>query len=126
LGDLKDYKLDGMRSFFDVLDDAQRSGNPSRAADERRAELVPISTVRQIHVDLLGFKEQFVARFDALESKLDAKFNAYRAKFDRLGAKRDRLGEKLDAKLESKFNTIESKVDAMPRALAKVVKRTKK
>ena len=66
--------------------------------------LIPL--VRQVHLDLLGFKED-----------VDERFNAVDARFDRLETKVDRM----DAKFTQRFGSLEAKVDAMPRAVAEIV-----
>jgi len=81
---------------------------------------VLISIVRQVHVDLLGFQEQVVARFDALENKLDAKFDRLDARLDRLDAKVSGLDAKFGG-LDTKFDALNAKLDAMPRAVAEIV-----
>jgi uncharacterized protein YdcH (DUF465 family) len=55
--------------------------------------LIPL--VRQVHLDLHGFKEEVYERFNAVD-----------ARFDRL---------------ESKVDKLDSKVEAMPRAVAETV-----
>jgi hypothetical protein len=70
--------------------------------------LIPI--VRQVHLDLLGFKEDVDARFGSLESKFDTKFASLENKVDRM-----------DAKFTRKFSELDAKVDAMPRAVAEIV-----
>jgi hypothetical protein len=66
----------------------------------------PIPLVRQVHLDLLGFKED-----------VDERFNAVDARFDRLEIKVDRM----DTRFTERFGSLEAKVDAMPRAVAEIV-----
>jgi uncharacterized protein YlxW (UPF0749 family) len=76
--------------------------------------LIPL--VRQIHLDLLGFKEDVDRRFKTTDAKIDR----LDAKVDRLDAKVDRLDAKVD-QLNAKVNQLDAKVDAMPRAVAEIV-----
>ena len=70
--------------------------------------LLPL--VRQIHLDLLGFKEEVDERFDAIDVKFTRKFEHVDARFDRL-----------EAKVGGEFSRLEAKIDAMPRAVAETV-----
>jgi outer membrane murein-binding lipoprotein Lpp len=86
-----------------------------------------LPTVRQIHLDLLGFKEDVGARFDRMDAKFTHKFDSLDAKFDglatevgRLGAQVNRFDAKVD-RLDAKVNGLDAKVDAMPRAVAEIV-----
>ena len=63
--------------------------------------LIPL--VRQIHLDLLGFKDDVDQSFEALDRKFTQKF------------------DHLDAKFTRKFDQLDAKVDAMPRAVAEIV-----
>jgi chaperonin cofactor prefoldin len=65
-----------------------------------------LPTLRQVHLDLLGFKDEVGARFTLLENKVDS-----------LESKVDRM----DAKFTRKFSDLDAKVDAMPRAVAEIV-----
>jgi hypothetical protein len=67
--------------------------------------LLPLT--RQIHRDLLGFKEEVAGRFQAMDAKID-----------RLEAKMDAKIDRLEAKMDAKFESFEA---AMPRAVAETV-----
>jgi len=70
--------------------------------------LLPL--VRQIHLDLLGFKEE-----------VDEQFQAMDAKIDRLEGKMEGRFNQLESRVDARFNQLESRVDAMPRAVAETV-----
>jgi hypothetical protein len=80
--------------------------------------LIPL--IRQVHLDLLGFKGDVDTRFTSLENKVDG----LDAKFTSLDNKVDRMDDKFTRKfseLDSKVNRLDAKVDAMPRAVAEIV-----
>lgn len=84
---------------------------------------VLISTVRQIHLDLLDFKSGVEARFNALESRFDClecKFDRLEGKIDSLGARVDGLANDVD-RICAQFDRLNAKVDAMPRVIAEIV-----
>jgi len=84
---------------------------------------VLISTVRQIHLDLLDFKRGVEARFNAVESR----FDCLECKFDRLEGKVGSLGAKVDGltskagRICAQLERLNAKLDAMPRAVAEIV-----
>src|SRR5438093_11590299 len=80
--------------------------------------LIPI--VRQVHLDLLGFKEDVDARFTSLESRVDQMDAKFTHKFDHLDAKFDGLAAEV-GRLGAQVNRLDAKVDAMPRAVAEIV-----
>jgi uncharacterized coiled-coil protein SlyX len=80
--------------------------------------LIPV--VRQVHLDLIGFKEDVDARFTSLENR----FTSLENKVDRMDDKFTRKFGELDSKvnrLDAKVNGLDVKVDAMPRAVAEIV-----
>jgi uncharacterized coiled-coil protein SlyX len=83
-----------------------------------------LPTVRQIHLDLLGFKGDVDARFDRMDAKFTHKFDTLDAKFthkfDTLDAKFDGLATEV-GRLGAQVNRLDAKVDAMPRAVAEIV-----
>jgi polyhydroxyalkanoate synthesis regulator phasin len=92
--------------------------------------LIPI--VRQVHLDLLEFKEQVEHRSEAIDDKftrkidgLNTKFIGLNTKFDGLGAKFDRLAVEV-GRLDTKMLRFEAKIDALPRTIAKIVADTRK
>lgn len=74
--------------------------------------LLPL--VRQIHLDLLGFKEQIEERFEYV----DERFEQTNDKIDHLDARIDAKIERLEARMDMKFKRLE---DSMPRAVAETV-----
>jgi|SRR5215475_9699098 len=80
--------------------------------------LIPV--VRQVHLDLLGFKEQVEQRFEQVDRRfdvMDRRFDGLEAKFD---AKFDGLAAEV-GRLGAQVNRLDAKVDAMPRAVAEIV-----
>jgi chaperonin cofactor prefoldin len=92
----------------------QRVTSLERRMSEMEGQLgFLLPTSRQVHLDLLGFKEDVDARF----TKVDARFTSLENKVDSLENKVDRM----DAKFTRKFSELDAKVDAMPRAVAEIV-----
>src|SRR5262245_10562819 len=82
-----------------------------------------LPTLRQVHLDLLGFKENVEQRFEKVGRRFDAmdsKFDAMDHKFDGLDAKVDGLAVEV-GRLGAQVNRLDAKVDAMPRAVAEIV-----
>jgi hypothetical protein len=82
-----------------------------------------IPTLRQVHLDLLGFKEQVEQRFE----KVDRRFDAMDRRLDAMDGKVDGLDAKVDGvavevgRLGAQVQRLDAKVDAMPRAVAEIV-----
>jgi chaperonin cofactor prefoldin len=92
----------------------QRVTSLERRMSEMEGQLgFLLPTLRQVHLDLLGFKEDVDARF----TKVDARFTSLENKVDSLENKVDRM----DAKFTRKLSDLDAKVDAMPRAVAEIV-----
>ena len=66
--------------------------------------------VRQIHLDLLGFKEEVEERLE----QVDRRFEQIDQRFEQV----DRRFDRLEAKMDAKFERLE---DVMPRAVAETV-----
>jgi hypothetical protein len=83
--------------------------------------LIPV--VRQVHLDLLGFKEDVEQRFGKVDRRFDAidrRFDGLDAKVDGLAVEVGRLGAQVN-RLDAKVTGLDAKVDAMPRAVAEIV-----
>ena len=76
--------------------------------------LIPV--VRQVHLDLLGFKEVVEQRSE----KVDQRFDAIDRRFDAVDAKVDGLAVEV-GRLGAQVHRLDAKVDAMPRAVAEIV-----
>jgi chaperonin cofactor prefoldin len=103
----------------------QRVTSLERRMSEMEGQLgFLLPTLRQVHLDLLGFKEDVDDRFTSLENDLrrfkedvDTRFTSLENKVDSLENKVDRM----DDKFTRKFSELDAKVDAMPRAVAEIV-----